>query len=280
MDTTTSSAIPTPDTGCCAAELAAQLGTPDAPLIIDVRKNEAFAASGYLLPGALRRDPAQTDTWASALPKATAMVVYCVHGHEVSQSTAALLGQRGINARYLQGGIAAWRDQGLALQPKPAGASTCWVTRERPKIDRIACPWLLRRFVDAQAQFLYVPAAQVRATALEQQATAYDVAPDLADTAFTHDGARCSFDAFIRIYGLGADPALVRLAEIVRAADTDHLELAPQAAGLLAVSLGMSRTISDDLKMLVAMMPVYDALYAWCRDAVAGIDEQHNWKPA
>jgi rhodanese-related sulfurtransferase len=280
MDTTTSSDISTPDTGCSAAELAALLSTPGAPLIIDVRRNEAFGASGYLLPGALRRDPLQADTWANALPKAAALLVYCVHGHEVSQSTAALLCQRGFQARFLQGGIAAWRDQGLGLQPKPTGAGTRWVTRERPKIDRIACPWLLRRFVDDQAQFLYVPAAQVRATALEKQATAYDVSPDLADTAFTHDGALCSFDAFMRIYGLGADTALVRLAEIVRAADTDHLELAPQAAGLLAVSLGMSRTISDDLAMLDAMMPVYDALYAWCRDAVAGTDEKHNWKPA
>lgn len=166
------------------------------------------------------------------------------------------------------------------LAAKAAGGATRWVTRERPKIDRIACPWLVRRFVDAQAQFFYVPTAQVRAVAHAQNATPYDVNTDVADTPFTHVGALCSFDAFIKIYRLGSDTALAKLADIVRGADTDRLDLAPQAAGLLAVSLGMSRTCLDDLAMLEAMMPVYDALYAWCRDAVAGTDEQHNWKPA
>ena len=108
----------------------------------------------------------------------------------------------------------------------------------------------------------------------------YDVNADVADTAFTHDGAQCSFDAFIRLYRLGSDTALARLADIVRGADTDQLGLAPQAAGLLAVSLGMSRRLADDHTLLEAMMPVYDALYAWCRDAVAGTDEKHNWKTA
>ncbi len=163
---------------------------------------------------------------------------------------------------------------------KAAGSATRWVTREHPRIDRIACPWLLCRFVDADAQFLYLPTAQVRAVAHAQNATPYDVNADVADTPFTHDGALCSFDAFIKIYRLGNDSALAKLADIVRGADTDRLELAPQAAGLLAVSLGMSRTCPEDHAMLEAMMPVYDALYAWCRDAVAGTDEQHNWKPA
>lgn len=163
---------------------------------------------------------------------------------------------------------------------KAPGGATRWVTREHARIDRIACPWLVRRFVDADAQFLYVPTAQVRAVAQAQNATPYDVNADVADTPFTHDGALCSFDAFIKIYRLGNDTALAKLADIVRGADTDRLDLAPQAAGLLAVSLGMSRTCPDDHAMLEAMMPVYDALYAWCRDAVAGTDEQHNWKPA
>ena len=155
-----------------------------------------------------------------------------------------------------------------------------WITRERPKIDRIACPWLVRRWVDANAQFLYVPTAQVRAVALAETAMPYDVNAGVADSRFTHDGEWCSFDAFINIYRLGADRALAKLATIVRGADTDRLDLAPQAAGLLAVSLGMSRNISDDHAMLDAMMPLYDALYAWCRDAVAGQAEPHNWKPA
>ena len=167
-----------------------------------------------------------------------------------------------------------------ARQHAMAGGVTRWVTRERPKIDRIACPWLVRRFVDAQAQFLYVPTERVRAVAREQQAMPYDVNADVADTPFTHQGEQCSFDAFIRIFHLDADLALGKLADIVRGADTDRLDIAPQAAGLLAVSLGMSRRHADDHLMLEAMMPVYDALYAWCRDATAGQDEKHNWKPA
>ena len=279
MDTTKPS-LHSSSYSCPPAELAKQLLTREAPLLIDVRKNESFIASGYTLEGALRRDPLEVATWAGTLPAATSVLVYCVHGHEVSQNTTAALRQRGINAHFLQGGIEAWREQGRALAPKPAGSATRWVTRERPKIDRIACPWLVRRFVDAQAQFLYVPPAQVSTVAAAQNATPYDVNADVADTRFTHDGELCSFDAFIQIYHLGADTALARLAHIVRGADTDRLDLAPQAAGLLAVSLGMSRRIGDDLAMLDAMLPIYDALYAWCRDAVAGTDEKHNWTPA
>ena len=172
----------------------------------------------------------------------------------------------------------AMRAHGLPVLAKAAGSASRWVTRERPKIDRIACPWLLRRFVDAQAQFWYVPAAQVRCVAQTHSATPFDVNANVADTPFTHDGALCSFDAFIKMYRLGVDTALGRLADIVRGADTDRLALAPQAAGLLAISLGMSRRLTDDHAMLDAMLPVYDALYAWCRDAVAGQDEKHTWK--
>ena len=265
---------------CSPADLAAQLRSSDAPLLIDVRKNEAFIASGYALPGALRRDPLHADAWASTLPAAASVLVYCVHGHQVSQNTMTTLRQRGITAHFLQGGIEAWRELGHPLMAKAAGSATRWVTRERPKIDRIACPWLIRRFVDAQAQFLYVPTEQVAAVAAREQATAYDVGPQVASTLFTHDGERCSFDAFIKIYRLGADTALIRLADIVRGADTDRLDLAPQSAGLLAMSLGMSRSMTDDHAMLESMLPVYDALYAWCRDAVAGQDEKHNWQLA
>ena len=283
MDTTkptSFSSSGTPTSACSATTLAGLLRLNDAPLVIDVRKHEAFAASEYALPGALRRDPLTVETWANTLPAASTVLVYCVHGHEVSQNIASALGQHGVHARYLLGGIEAWREQGLALVAKAAGSATRWVTRERPKIDRIACPWLVRRFVDANADFLYVPTSQVRTVAQAQQATAFDVNADVADTPFTHEGDQCSFDAFIKLYRLEADTALARLATIVRGADTDRLNLAPQAAGLLAVSLGMSGSISSDLAMLDAMMPVYDALYAWCRDAVAGTDEKHNWKPA
>jgi rhodanese-related sulfurtransferase len=254
--------------------------TYDAPLVIDVRKPEAFLSSAFSLPGALRRDPLQVSTWASTLPAAPTVLVYCVHGHEVSQNAAQALREHGVKACFLQGGIEAWRAQDLPLAAKPVGSATRWVTRERPKIDRIACPWLVRRFVDAQAQFLYVPSAQIREVALAQNATPYDVNASVADTVFTHDGERCSFDAFLSHFRLGADSALLKLADIVRGADTDRLDLAPQAAGLLAVSLGMSYKLPDDHALLDAMMPVYDALYAWCRTAVAGAGESHNWTPA
>jgi rhodanese-related sulfurtransferase len=265
---------------CTPADLSAQLASSQAPLLIDVRKNEAFAASTVTLPGALRRDPLQAEDWAATLPTAGSVLVYCVHGHEVSQGVQRVLQHKGISAQFLQGGIEAWREAGLPLSTKPGASATRWVTRERPKIDRIACPWLVRRFIDAQAQFLYVPTAQVQAVADAKHATPYDVNADVARTPFTHQGEWCSFDAFIALYRLGADTAVARLATIVRGADTDRLDLAPQAAGLLAVSLGMSRSMPDDLAMLDAMMPVYDALYTWCRDAVAGTDEPHNWKPA
>lgn len=163
----------------------------------------------------------------------------------------------------------------------PTTQTTRWVTRSRPKIDRIACPWLIRRFIDAGAEFLYVATEHVQQVALEKTATAYDVAAHVADTKFTHVGELCSFDAFVSHYQLGQDAALVRLATIVRAADTDNLNLSPEAAGLLAISLGMSRTHhQNDHAMLEAMMPVYDALYVWCKDKIAGQAEQHNWKPA
>ena len=150
---------------------------------------------------------------------------------------------------------------------------TKWVTRERPKIDRIACPWLIRRFVEPEAGFLYVPTDRVFAVAKETGATPYDIPG--ADP-FSHDGELCSFDAFIKHYDL-KDPALQRLAVIVRGADTARHDLAPEASGLHAISMGLSANIPDDHAMLEQGMVIYDALYAWCR-AAAG--EIHNWTPA
>jgi hypothetical protein len=146
-----------------------------------------------------------------------------------------------------------------------------WVTRERPKIDRIACPWLITRFIDAEPEFLYVPSNQVMAVAQDTGAVPYDV----PGVRFTHEGERCSFDAFMKAYDL-TEPALQQLALIVRGADTAQLSLAPQSAGLLALSLGLSRVFSDDHDMLRHGLWLYDALYAWCRD---GQGESHNWPP-
>ncbi len=134
-----------------------------------------------------------------------------------------------------------------------------WVTRERPKIDRIACPWLIQRFIDRDAEFLYVPASEVLKVARETGATPYDV----PGVEMTHVGELCSFDAFLARHALD-DPALQQLATIVRGADTARLDLAPQSAGLYAMSLGLSQVFSDDHEMLRHGMVMYDALYAWC----------------
>jgi hypothetical protein len=147
-----------------------------------------------------------------------------------------------------------------------------WVTRERPKIDRIACPWLILRFIDAQAQFHYVPADQVLSHAKQTGAIPYDI----PGVELTHDGEFCSFDAFLKKYQLD-DPALSQLAKIVRGADTSRLDLAPQSAGLYAISLGLSATLTNDHEMLRHGLVMYDALYAWCATLQS---ETHAWPPA
>lgn len=255
------------DASISAAELQASFRSGSSPLVIDVRKSERFRSSPYVIKGALRRDPLAVEQWKRTLPQAASVVVYCVHGHEVSQGVAEALG-----ARYLEGGIEHWKEDGGEIAAKPADASTRWVTRERPKIDRIACPWLIRRFVDPEAEFLYVPTPEVRKAAAEKHAVPYDI----PDVEFSHEGERCSFDAFLKYYRL-RDPALEELALIVRGADTNRLQIAPQAAGLAAISLGLSRTFSDDHQMLEHGMVMYDALYAWCKE---GKDEVHTWNPA
>ena len=146
-----------------------------------------------------------------------------------------------------------------------------WVTRERPKTDRIACPWLIARFIDEEPEFLYVPTGDVFAVAEREGATAYDI----PGAPFSHVGELCSFDAFLAHYALD-DPALLQLAEIVRGADTSRLDLTPQSAGLFAISLGLSACYADDHEMLAQGMIVYDALYAWCRSCQG---ETHNWPP-
>jgi hypothetical protein len=146
-----------------------------------------------------------------------------------------------------------------------------WVTRERPKIDRIACPWLIARFIDKAPEFLYVPTDEVIRVARETGAIPYDI----PGVELSHDGELCSFDTFLKKYQL-TDPALHQLAVIVRGADTARLDLAPQAPGLMALSLGLSRVFPDDHEMLRHGMVMYDALYAWCRDCQK---ETHGWPP-
>ena len=146
-----------------------------------------------------------------------------------------------------------------------------WITRERPKIDRIACPWLVTRFIDKEPEFLYVAPNRVQKVARETGAIPYDI----PGVELSHVGELCSFDAFLTHYRL-SDPALADHAVIVRGADTARLDLAPQAAGLAAISLGLSRNFQDDHEMLRHGMVVYDALYTWCKE---GKQEVHTWNP-
>ena len=249
------------------AALRQAIGSDRPPLVIDVRRNERFREASDVIHGALRRDPERVEEWARTLPASAAVVVYCVHGHEVSQGVAKSLG-----AKYLEGGIEAWRETGGELFHKPIDSSSRWVTRERPKIDRIACPWLIRRFIDPDAEFLYVSTSDVKRIASERNAEPYDI----PDVEFSHVGEQCSFDAFLKFFRLKEDPALRELAIIVRGADTNRLDLAPQAPGLAAISLGLSRLYPDDHQMLEHGMVMYDALYAWCRK---GKTETHTWNP-
>ena len=271
------------------AELARRLGRPDAPLVLDVRRPPKFNESPPRLAGAVYCEPEQVAEFAARHP-AREVVVYCVYGHNVSADAVTALRAAGWSAWQLMGGIeggedgvdapaniARWRaDAVMAVRKRPdlgvtGEAPSRWITRERPKIDRIACPWLVRRFIDPLAEFIYVPTAQVLDEAKRLNAVAYDI----PGAPITHDGPLCSFDTLLAAFDL-QDPALMRLARIVRGADTDQLQLAPQSAGLTAFSLGLSRLYADDHAMLAAAMPLYDALYAWCRDAQ---DEPHSWKP-
>ena len=253
------------DASITAIELKSSLAGGEPLLLIDVRRPTAFRSAPDMAAGALRRDPAALSSWAKELPRAGGIIVYCVHGHEVSQGAAKALRDLGFAARYLEGGLEeGWKAAGGEIAGKPKDASTRWITRERPKIDRIACPWLIARFVDPDAEFLYVPSSEVVRAAGERQAVPYDI----PGVAFGHHGDRCSFDAFLEAYRL-TDPALGRLAAIVRGADTGRLDLAPQSAGLLAMSQGLSRLFEDDHEMLVHGMMLYDALYAWCREGQA-----------
>lgn len=265
--------MPSP-TAISVQKLARLVGTPKCPVLIDVRDDEDFAADPRLVPGSIRRSHADAATWVGAYRGRSAVVI-CQKGLKLSEGTAAWLRHAGASADSLEGGFAAWADAGLplvpvsAIPPRDAAGRTVWVTRSRPKVDRIACPWLIRRFVDPEAVFLFVAPAEVPAVAERFAATPFDV----EGTFFSHRGDTCSFDTMVEAFGLQIEP-LLRLAAIVRGADTGHLEIAPEAAGLLAVSLGLSRMYADDLEQLEAGMAVYDAVYRWCRDAV---DERHNW---
>lgn len=249
------------------------IGTSNAPSIIDVRNDEDFAADPRLITGSVRQDYQEVATWADDLDGPS--VIVCQKGQKLSHGVAAHLRAMGKPAEVLEGGFEAWRASSAPLvpeeklPPRDASGRTVWVTRSRPKIDRIACPWLIRRFVDPLAIFLFVPAAEVTAVADRFSATPFDV----EGVHWSHRGDLCTFDVMVEEFGLGTEPML-RLATIVRGADTARPELAPQVSGLLAASLGLSRMFNDDLEQLKAGMTLYDAFYRWSRDAAG---ETHNW---
>lgn len=256
------------------------IGRPDSPALVDVCLEEDFAAHPYLVPGAVRRPWAEVPAWGPAFVSAgRPAVVICNKGLKLSQGVAAWLRHEGVAADVLEGGATAWRDANLPmvpaskLPPRDGRGRTVWVTRARPKVDRIACPWLIRRFVDPQAVFLFVAPAEVMDVAERFGATPFDI--DRPDVHWSHRGEACTFDTMIEEFGLATGP-LRRLAAIVRGADTGRPEIAPESAGLLAASLGLSRMHADDLAQLEAGMTLYDAFYRWCRDAT---DEGHDWPP-
>jgi rhodanese-related sulfurtransferase len=265
--------VPTPDT-ITVAQLARLVGTPDAPLVVDVRIDDHHAADPRMLPASIRRDYRSVASWADDYA-GQSVVVVCQRGQKLSQGVAAWLRHAGVRAENLEGGYQAWAEaKGLLVRPdhvpeRDNRRRTVWVTRARPKIDRIACPWLIRRFIDPSAVFLFVTPPEVADVADRFRATPFDV----EGIFWSHRDGHCTFDVMLDEFGLHCE-ALDRLAVIVRGADTAALDLAPQAAGLLAASLGYSRMFRDDLAQLDATMALYDAFYRWARDAVG---ETHNW---
>lgn len=261
-------------TSISSEKLSRLIGMPNVPALVDVRTDEDFAASPRLIPGAVRRSHLNVQDWAPSLA-GRSVVVICQKGQKLSEGTAAWLRYAGISAETLEGGYLAWmqaEQPTVAVDriPKRDGRGrTIWVTRARPKIDRIACPWLIRRFVDPAAVFLFVASSEVEAVAERFDATPFDI----ENVFWSHRGELCTFDVMIKEFGL-ATPGLLRLAAMVRGADTARLELSPEAPGLLAASLGLSRMFDDDLEQLNAGLLLYDAFHRWCRDATR---ETHNW---
>jgi len=256
------------------AQLSRLVGMPNGPAVVDVRIDEDYSADPRLVPGSVLCDYRTITTWAAAY-RGRGVVVVCRRGQKLSEGTGAWLRHEGIDAQTLEGGFEAWKKAGELLvhtdklPRRDDQGRTVWVTRSRPKVDRIACPWLLRRFVDPNAVFLFVLPTEVTAVAERFNATPFDI-----DGVFwSHRGPLCTFDTMIDEFALKSG-SLARMATIVRGADTARLDLAPQAAGLLAASLGYSRMYRDDLEQLEAAMGFYDAMYRWCRDAT---EETHNW---
>ena len=243
-------------------------------MLIDIRTDPDFEEDPRLVPGSFRRPHTDIDG-ISQLIENLPCVIICQKGKKLSQGVVSWLCGLGQRAEYLEGGIHAWIDLPgamlvpMATLPPVTGGSTLWVTRHRPKIDRIACPWLIRRFVDRQARFLFVSPAEISGVSDHFGATPFDV----ENTFWSHRGEACTFDTMLDEFGLRS-PALDRMATVIRAADTNRHDIAPEAAGLLALSVGLSRQYRDDQEQLKAGLHLYDALFRWARD---GFEEGHDW---
>jgi rhodanese-related sulfurtransferase len=261
-------------TSISSEKLFRLVGTANAPALVDVRIHEDFAADPRLIPGAVRRSHLEAQDWASRMT-GQSVVIICNKGQKLSEGTAALLRCSSVEAEVLEGGHLGWTAAELPAVPadkipkRDGRGRTVWVTRSRPKIDRIACPWLIRRFIDPAAVFMFVTASEVEAVAERFAATPFDI----ENVDWSHRGELCTFDVMVKEFGLSTPP-LERLATMVRAADTGRLDLSPEAPGLLAASLGLSRMYDDDLEQLSAGILLYDAFFRWCRDATK---ETHNW---
>jgi len=267
----------TSPTQITVSQLSRLIGTPDVPVLIDVCIDDDFSKDPRLIPTSLRCPHTSIGDHVESL-QGRRVVVICQKGKKLSEGAAAIMRAKGVNAETLEGGIFAWRDGKEPLVPaakvpqRNSEGCTLWVTRQRPKIDRIACPWLIRRFIDPTAQFLFVAPSEVEDVADKFGAIPFDV----EGVFWSHRDDLCTFDVMIDEFALDTEP-LQRLATIVRGADTNRHELAPEAAGLLAASLGLSRMYRDDLAQLDAGMIIYDAFYRWARDASS---EGHDWPAA
>jgi len=245
-------------------DLANIVGTAAAPIIVDVRSMIDLAVVDRLIPGAIHRPQDDVEHLYRALPARRPIVVCDLSGNHTSWTVVEALRGFGLDARYLTDGFVGWQERGLPTRRNVNMPLDKWVTREHPKIDRIACPWLVSRFVNPLGEFIYVPPSDVLAVAKQKGAIPYDI----KDVEFGHVGDRCSFDAIMRVLDI-KDPALDHLATIVRGADTSRPDLAPQCEGLLAISYGLSANFPDDHEMLRHGMVIYDALYTWCRNRQA-----------
>lgn len=258
------------------SQLNRLIGLSEAPTLVDLRVAEDFDPAPRLIPGAFRHSHKDLPGLHQqlALREAQKVVVVCHKGRKISQGVAAHLRADGIAAEVLSGGYVAW--DAAKLPSIDAAQSvirlgenpTLWVTRHRPKIDRVACPWLIRRFIDPQAKFLFVPPQDVRMVAERFGAIPFDT----AGAELGHHGEKCTFDAVMNTVDLRSD-ALEHMAQVVRGADTGRHDLAPQCAGVLALGVGLSRMYRDDTAQLEAGMLIWDALYRWARDAM---DETHE----